>query len=641
MRKILDGKLNWKRIQKIIILLVVDILLINFALYGALWLRFDGEIPRRFLLSFQELIFPYTLLMIICFFVFGLYHRLWRYAGLEDLFALAGAVTVGMLLLFFLAFLPVQEEFLLPRSVLIIGWLKSIALVGFSRLAWKFFRSNWFQWYRRSNMRPVLIVGAGDAGSIIAKELKTRIANRRNAASFPVGFVDDDPGKKNQKMYGVSVLGGRQDIPYLVKKHGIKEVIIAMPSASSKVIRDIVDICYSCDVQLKILPGIYELIDGRISINQVREVKVEDLLNREPVEVNLDSIAGYLKDKVVLVLGAGGSIGSELCKQVLRFDPQKLIMLDHSENSVYDVYQRFSDKIPYIELEPVIADIKDKKGMEEVFARLTPQVVFHAAAHKHVPLVERNPAEALKNNVLGSWNVIQASHRCRAEAFIFISSDKAVNPSSIMGATKRISEILVQNMASCTETRFAAVRFGNVLDSRGSVVPLFKKQIKKGGPVTITHPDMTRYFMTIPEAVQLVIQAGAFAKEGEIFVLDMGQPINILGLARKMIKLAGLEPGNDVEIEYTGVRPGEKLHEELYTEGEGMKSTWHDRIYVVFPHLSRKKELKDFIEEISNPEWNASSREIVSRLQQLLPEFQGTTNNAFLNGIKEKEFGQR
>ena len=589
-------------------------------MYASLWLRFDGNVPVRFMISFQDLILPYTFIMILVFTVFGLYHRLWQYATTEDLLSLAGAITIGIVLFFLFTLLLSQEEYLLPRSVFIISWLLNFCLIGFSRLTWKFYRGNLSGMSRNSDLKPALIVGAGDAGAIIARELKNH-AGTGYDISFPVGFVDDDMTKKNQKMCGLPVLGNRRDIPKLVENYKISEVIIAMPSAPSSVVREVVDICYKTGVQLKIVPGLYELIDGRVSISQVREVQVEDLLDRAPVKVDLDSIAGYLKDRIVLVTGAGGSIGSELCRQIARFYPRKLIILDHSENSIYDIYSQLTSQFSSVIVDPVVADIKDEFCMQTLFSKTKPHVVFHAAAHKHVPLVEQNAAEAVKNNILGTWNIVQAAHCNEVEACIFISTDKAVNPTSIMGATKRIAEMLVQSIASNSNTRFAAVRFGNVLDSRGSVVPLFKRQILEGGPITVTHPEMTRYFMTIPEAVQLVIQAGTFADNGEVFVLDMGEPIKVLDLARKMIKLAGLRPQEDIEIVFTGVRPGEKLHEELHSAEEGFNNTWHHRIYVVFPQINRKRELQALIEEIKSPEWSRTTGQLEEMLQRVIPEF--------------------
>lgn len=387
---------------------------------------------------------------------------------------------------------------------------------------------------------------------------------------------------------------------------------------------------------MKIVPGLYELIDGRVSVNQIRELQVEDLLDREPVKVDLDSMAGYLSGRTVLVTGAGGSIGSELCRQIARFKPRCLILLDHCENAIYEIHRELGEQNLECELVPVVADIRDKQAMDNLFAGLRPQVVFHAAAHKHVPLMEDNPAAALKNNVLGTWNVARAAHDGQIETFILISTDKAVNPVSIMGATKRVAEMVIQYLAQNSSTRFAAVRFGNVLGSSGSVVPLFQKQIARGGPVTVTHPEMTRFFMTIPEAVQLVIQAGALAKGGEIFVLDMGKPMKIVELARRMIKLAGFRPEQDIQIVYTGIRPGEKLCEEILTQEEGVTATWHQRIFVARPDGVDCSALERLLGALESNEPINSYEEAVELLNLVLPSFKKDSSK---ERLEQQEIG--
>jgi FlaA1/EpsC-like NDP-sugar epimerase len=423
-------------------------------------------------------------------------------------------------------------------------------------------------------------------------------------------------------MFGLPVLGRREDIPRLVQKYDVDEIIIAIPSASREVIGEIVDICQTTPASLKILPGIYELINGRVSVSQVREVRVEDILGREPVEVDLDSIAGYLTGKAILVTGAGGSIGSELCRQAARFKPRRLILLGHGENSIYEAYQDLSLEFCSLEIIPLICDVKDSAAMNAAFQKYRPEVVFHAAAHKHVPLMEHCPAEAVKNNVLGTFNAARAAHDFSAESFILISTDKAVHPAGIMGATKRIAEMVVQQMARTSKTCFASVRFGNVLDSRGSVVPLFKKQIASGGPVTVTHPEMVRYFMTIPEAVQLVIQAGALARGGEIFILDMGEPVKIISLARRMIRLAGYRPGKDIPIVFTGIRPGEKLYEELLTSAEETEATLHQSIFMARPDNNFSElKLKRFLNSITDAGWNPTREEVIALIRSVLPDF--------------------
>jgi len=607
-------------------MIAVDILLVNLVLVLALWLRFDGQqIPSVFWNAYVQLLFPYTLVMLLFFLLFDLYNRLWSYASIEDLLAIVKAVACGALVLFVINYLffYLQESYTftlyaLPRSVPPLSGILNVFFIGAFRLFYRYSLMNQ-QKVSGAGGKPTLIVGAGDAGAIVARELKKHNGSDEKG-NFIAGFVDDDLNKQKQKMFEIPVLGTRKDIPYLVDKNNIEEIIIAIPSVSGEVVREIVDICSGTSARLKIVPGIYEFLDGRVSINQIREVKVEDLLDRAPVKLNLESIAGYLKNKVVLVTGAGGSIGSELCRQIIRFSVNKLVLLDNGENNLYEIQQELNTRFPDLVIVPAVADVKDHTSMEAVFRKYKPEVVFHAAAHKHVPLVEMNAAEAMKNNIMGTWSLARCSHRHGTEAFIYISTDKAVNPVSIMGATKRVAEMVIQNLAPKSNTRFGSVRFGNVLDSRGSVVPLFKKQIQSGGPVTVTHPEMMRYFMTIPEAVQLVIQAGAFADNGEVFLLDMGRPVKIVDLAQKMIKLAGFRT-EDIEITFTGVRSGEKLKEELLTEQEGVSRTRHERIYEAQPDYFNQFALEKILQKISDPDWNAGFEEVVILLQTVLPSF--------------------
>jgi FlaA1/EpsC-like NDP-sugar epimerase len=413
----------------------------------------------------------------------------------------------------------------------------------------------------------VIIVGAGEAGAHIARSI-----NENEGDYQPVAFVDDDLSRQGDKVYNIPVLGTRDEIPELVKKYSIDEVIIAIPSASPRVIREIMTICQGAGVRVKIIPGIKKILSGDWSVDEIRKLEFEDLLHRETVEIEMESAKSFLQGKIVLVTGAGGSIGSEICRQIAGYEPKRLILLGHGENSIFDIFSELKDTFPKLRLEPVIGDIQDQGKMKQIFLRFAPQVVFHTAAHKHVPFMELQPEEAWKNNVLGTKNVAEAALVANSETFVFISTDKAVNPTNVLGGTKKIGELLVRWMNELGKTKFVVVRFGNVLGSRGSVVPRFKKQIARGGPVTITHPDMERFMMTIPEAVQLVIQAGVKAAGGEIFVLDMGKPIKIMELARDLIYLAGLEPGQDIEIKIVGVRPGEKLGEELLTEEESSKA---------------------------------------------------------------------
>jgi len=441
--------------------------------------------------------------------------------------------------------------------------------------------------------KRVLVIGGGKAGSIMIKEMYSNPQIHK----YPVGVIDDDPEKYKRKINGVPILGTRDDIGRIVKEKKIDEVLIAMPAASKAEIKQIVDICKKLKCSLKTLPGVYELIDGRVDIKKIRDIEIEDLLGRDPIKVDLQEISGYLTNEVVLVTGGGGSIGSELCRQIAGFSPKKLIIFDIYENSIYDVQQELKRKHGNsLNLEVIIGSVRDKNRLEQIFKTYKPTVIFHAAAHKHVPLMETSPMEAIKNNVFGTMNVAECADKLGAKRFVLISTDKAVNPTNIMGATKRIAEIIVQAINRKSKTEFVAVRFGNVLGSNGSVIPLFRKQILEGGPVTVTDPEIIRYFMTIPEAVQLVIQAGAMAEGGEIFVLDMGDPVKIADLARDLIKLSGFEPDVDIKIEYTGLRPGEKLYEELLMAEEGLQETKHEKIFIGKPVVSELEHIKKEIE---------------------------------------------
>ncbi len=611
------------KFKKTALLLVLDVVLLNVAFFAALWLRFEGNVPARFEEAYQGLVVPYTLIMIAVFAAFGLYNRLWKYASVEDVLAVAGAVLGGAALFWgaSIFFYHTWQELLLPRSVVLICVNINLILTGASRLSFRFLRqytSMFNTGYRRGKL--ALIVGAGDAGAMVAREIKKHNGGGAGGSHEVLGFVDDDKSKLKQRLFGIPVLGTSPDIPSLVERFRVEEIIIAIPSASGETVRRIVDICSRTNARLMIVPGMYELIDGRKAISQIREVKVEDLLDRAPVELNLEAITGYLNNRVVLVTGAGGSIGSELCRQLMRFSIHKLILLDHSENSLYEIYHELSERFAHAGIIPVMGDLKESASLKEVFKKCRPQVVFHAAAHKHVPLVELNAAQAVKNNILGTWNLACCAQQYQIEAFIFVSTDKAVNPVSVMGATKRISEMIIQKMARENKTRFGSVRFGNVLDSRGSVVPLFKSQIQSGGPVTITHPQMTRYFMTIPEAVQLIIQAGSFVRRGEVFILDMGRPVKIVELAKKMIKLAGYRP-EEIAITYTGIRPGEKLQEELLAGEENVSRTTHERIFVSRPEVSPYFNLDRLLQTLSDPLWHAPFEDVVILLQSVLPTF--------------------
>lgn len=595
------------------ILMLIDMAIIILGPFIALYIRFEGNIePRYFDTLIQELPII-TVVRLGVFYVLGLYHRLWRYASITELISIVTAVTVSSAIItVYLIFINAG----LPKSFHVLTWLISIAFIGLSRLTIRvYYHVRHKAEVEKGEMSNVLIVGAGDAGAIIAREIQSRYYDSKRI----VGFIDDSPNKLDQMLLGVKVLGNRDHIKEIVKQYKVSEIIIAMPSVDGSIVREVIKNCKETKCQLKTVPGIYELIDGKISLNQLRTIDVEDLLRRDPVQLDLERIATYLRGKRVLVTGAGGSIGSEICRQVAQIGPDSIILLGKGENSIYEIHRELTSKYPKLKIAPIIADVRDEKRINGIFASKRPQVVFHAAAHKHVPLMEAQPVEAVRNNIFGTKNVAEAADRVKSEVFVMISTDKAVNPTSVMGATKRVAELVIQSMSKISNTHFVAVRFGNVLGSRGSVVPLFKKQIASGGPVTVTHPEMCRYFMTIPEATQLVLQAGSMAQGGEVFVLDMGDPVRIVDLANDMIELSGLVPNKDIEIRFTGLRPGEKLFEELLTAEEGTASTRHDKIFKANLKTVNEDKLQKGLIEL---EYTSSTDHIYSLLEGLVPTYQ-------------------
>jgi len=560
------------------ILIITDIILVNMAIYMALLLRFDGRIMPQYRDMYYGTFIILTSIKIIVYLAMGLYNSLWRYASIDELIQVFFATAIETALCYLYGeFFGVR----LPRSVYIMSWFITFIFIGGSRLSYRILRRlNNFVKSDKSEKSKVLVIGAGEAGSMVIKELQ----KHNELGSIPVAIVDDDVHKQKSNIHGIPVLGGRDKIRDIVSNQYIDEIIIALPSAPKSELRKIIDICKDTKCKLKILPGVYEILDEKVSLKKIRDVNIEDLLGRDEVKLNTEEIAGYIKDEVVLITGGGGSIGSELCRQIAKYNPKKLIIFDIYENNAYDLEMELKSIYKNrLNIEIIIGSIRDKERLRQVFSKYKPGVVFHAAAHKHVPLMELNPGEAVKNNIFGTLNLVQCADEFQAKKFVLISTDKAVNPTNIMGATKRVAEMIVQTMDKRSKTEFVAVRFGNVLGSNGSVIPLFKKQIAQGGPVTVTHPEVTRYFMTIPEAAQLVIQAGAMAKGGEIFILDMGQPVKIIDLARDLIKLSGFEPDVDIKIIYTGLRPGEKLYEELLLDEEGIQNTYHENIYIGKP----------------------------------------------------------
>ncbi len=602
--------------RKSLSLMLVDLVLVNLAAFGSFYLRFEGDIPKEYFWTYYHSAWAGTIIYLFIFTVFGLYNRLWQYASISELISVFFAVTVGtccvVLIIYFIA--PIRY----PNTVAVLLWLSTTFLIGGSRFMWRILHDTVFNIHIPGMPKRVLIIGAGDAGALAIRELK----NSNYRQGYPVGIIDDSPQKQKLKLMGIPVLGTKDDITNVVKSHGVEVIIIAIPSARGDVIRDIATICEKSDVLIKIMPGIYNFFSRQVDTLKIREVQIEDLLGRDQVNLDIEEVAGYLAGETVLVTGAGGSIGSELCRQICKFNPKNLILVGRGENSIFDIEQELRSECPNIEVITEILDIKDRDKVEIVFRKYMPGVVFHAAAHKHVPLMERNPEEALKNNILGTHTVAEISDLTMVKTFVLISTDKAINPTSIMGATKRVAEMFIQSLDQRSRTRFVVVRFGNVLGSRGSVVPTFKKQIAQGGPVTVTHPEMVRYFMTIPEAAQLVIQAGSMAQGGEIFILDMGKPVKIVDLARDLIRLSGFEVDYDIKIEFTGIRPGEKLYEELLTADEGTTITKHQRIFIAKPNSINIERIEEFIHIIRKKGSFLSRDEILQELQTIVPGFQ-------------------
>lgn len=622
-------KTNWKRVA---FFLILDGVLICLSMWTAFLLRFEGSIPGIY---FENIwIFILTSLFIKIFFLYlhGLYRISWSYISTEELFSLLKALLCSFLamasIVLLLRSLPPFSEF--PRSIVIIDLFVTLLFIGSFRVA----KRMYFQilkWPHPKESYPgkrTLIVGAGDAGEQIVRNML-----KKGSEFSPIGFVDDDGMKAGISIHNVRVLGKCEDIPTLAKYHNVENLVIAMASATSKAIREIVRLGKEAKIpHIRIIPTLGELISGEVSLSEIREVQLEDLLGREPVEIKAQSIKDYLEGKTVLVTGAGGSIGSELSRQVLRFNPQRLIMLDQDETSLFNVERRLRE-ISHLEVFSVVGDVKNESKMHNLFIRFHPQVVFHAAAYKHVPLMETCPDEAVRNDIIGALVAGKAASKFGAEKFVLISTDKAVNPASVMGATKRVAELFIEELNERDSTRFSAVRFGNVLGSRGSVVPIFKEQITKGGPVTVTHPEMKRYFMTPSEAALLVLQAGAMGEGGEVFVLDMGEPIKIVDLAKELIRLSGYEPDVDIPIVFTGIRPGEKLFETLFAEDEDVLPTDHEKILVVKvnSHL-RGKNPSDYLRRLTALAERGESAKIVNLLREMVPSYHPMDQESLTTG---------
>lgn len=575
-------KSEWiKYLLRILLLLIVDIILINLASFLAVYSRLDFSMEDFCIERMPEILLRYspwfTLLSLIVFIPMKLYTSLWEYASVDELIhIILSALIVCVAEMIGQAIGIIQD---LPRSFPLLNALFLICFISIIRFSYRFLRGLRHRATKHERQKRTMLIGAGNAGMLVLREFQ----NSEYSQNRVVCIIDDDLLKRGQYLRNVKISGGRKDIVRLAEAMRIEEIIFAIPAARIQDRKEILKICQSTGCRMKIMPGIFQLANGEVSIQKIREVDIMDLLGRESVQVDLGQIASYLSGKTVLVTGGGGSIGSELCRQVAQHNPEKLIIFDIYENNAYEIQQELKRTCPELNLITLIGSVRDTDRVNKVFDTYHPDIVFHAAAHKHVPLMEDSPNEAIKNNVFGTYHVAKAAAVYHTKTFVLISTDKAVNPTNIMGASKRICEMIVQMMANASETKFVAVRFGNVLGSNGSVIPLFKKQIAEGGPVTVTHPDIIRYFMTIPEAVSLVLQAGVYANRGEIFVLDMGEPVKIDDLARNLIRLSGFEPDVDIEVKYTGLRPGEKLYEEMLMNEEGLRSTANNLIHIGKP----------------------------------------------------------
>jgi FlaA1/EpsC-like NDP-sugar epimerase len=604
------------------LVLCSDVILISASIIISYAIRLDTLQLNRY---YHQILVSLPVILasrLTVFAYFGLYRGMWRFIGIRDLIKLIQATTASSIISVVTLFLLYRLE-QYPRSVFILDWFVVIILIGGSRFAYRLYREGWFggkAYLRRTsgNVSRILIVGAGKAGEAMLRE-----TFRNPQYGFtPIGFVDDDRKKRNSTIHGIRVLGNTRDIPKLVKKYSVEEIFITLPSASARAKRRIMRICKKTGVKHKTLPTIGQLLDGTVTVNALREFQIEDLLGREAVKLDENAIRDYLLDKTVMITGAGGSIGSELCCQVAGYQPKRLVLYERAEYNLYQIQMRLREQFPDLEVHAVIGDVLNIRRVQWTMVRFKPEVIFHAAAYKHVPLMEQNAEEALRNNVFGAWIIARLAHDHGVKKFVMVSTDKAVRPTNIMGASKRIAELVCQSLSRESKTKFVTVRFGNVLNSVGSVIPLFKSQIAKGGPVTVTHPEIYRYFMTIPESVQLIMQAGAMGKGGEIFILDMGEPVKIVDLARDMISLSGLEPDRDIKIIYTGLRPGEKLYEELLTAGEEITSTLHSKIKIAAAEKNDFNELTALIDELLESLRAGFSINTVERIKRIVPEFQ-------------------
>jgi len=602
------------------ILILSDAVLINLAYILALYFRYNYKNFKFYSSDYKEIALIVTVIYISSFFVFKLYESLWSYASVDEFMLAIGAclvaniVTIGFIRI-------VGHGFAYGVSIVACAF-SIIFIVGF-RMSFRVydrFESMVNFNVTKSDRKRVMIIGAGAAAAMVIKEMKSS----NQSTYLPVVVIDDEPYKKGSNIMGVKVLGSREDIPNIAKEKNIETILIAIPTIDDEEKSKIIEICKTTSCKIEIIPGMYEIINGKVSLNQIRKVEIEDLLGRKAVVLDTEGIASYIHDKTILVTGGGGSIGSELCRQILKFGPKQLIIFDIYENNAYDLQMELNYKYPKLDLKVLIGSVRDKLRLENVFEKYLPDIVFHAAAHKHVPLMEESPMEAIKNNVFGTFNVAECAHRFNVDRFVMISTDKAVNPTNVMGATKRMCEMIIQSFDKISGTHFVAVRFGNVLGSNGSVIPLFKNQIAHGGPVTLTNKYITRFFMTIPEAAQLVLQSGAYAQGGEIFVLDMGKPVKIYDLAWDLIRLSGFEPNKDIKIEITGLRPGEKLYEELLMSEEGLTNTKHAKIFIGKPTFSDLDVLKERFKELAVIIEQDDVEALMVKIREIVPTYKRT-----------------
>lgn len=608
---------NRAKFIRVVCLVIADAILINAAAFLALFVRFEFDFEQLRQSGYMDGLVTYswlnTLGSLLIFYLMKLYDSLWEFASTAELVRVfiasvisAGVCVVGMMML----------KISMPRSFVLLYAGALTALCSALRLLYRELRRARMRSHGGIGQKRTMLIGGGQAGSMVLREFQFSAHSENNV----VCIIDDDRSKHGSYMRGVKIVGGRDDILHMAEKYGVEEIVLAIPSASRRERLDILDICHLTGCSLRTLPGLYQLANGEVSIQSIKHVDIEDLLGRDTVKTDLNEVKAYVQDKVVLVTGGGGSIGSELCRQAAAMGPKQLIVFDIYENNAYDLQMELRHRHPELDLVVLIGSVRDETRVNNIFAKYHPNLVCHAAAHKHVPLMEDSPFEAIKNNVFGTYNVARAADRFGTQRFILISTDKAVNPTNVMGASKRICEMVVQTVNERSKTEFVAVRFGNVLGSAGSVIPLFRKQIKEGGPVTVTHKEVIRYFMTIPEAVQLIFQANAYANGGEIFVLDMGEPVKIDNLARNMIRLSGFEPDVDIKIEYTGLRPGEKLYEELLMSGEGLKKTKNDLIYIGSEVDFDKAEFEENLMELKAIN-ETSERALRDKIAQIVPTY--------------------